>query len=121
MSAKLLLTLIIFLAMIALFSTQFTELGLETTSTGDLTNQANTNVSFISTGTSSLAPDLCDFHSDIPIFGAIVWGADCIANYIGYMFGLTTTTSNIQWLGILFFACAAAILYLAIGIIRGGK
>ncbi len=86
---------------------------------GGFTNQSNVNLTIISTGESIVNPNLCDYTGEIPIIGGLIWGADCIADYVGFIFGFIALQSDSPWLQAIFVGAIAVVIYLAIRILRG--
>ena len=117
-NTRALVSILIFLGILSVFS-----IGLivEGNRISGLTNQTNTNVTIISTGISDISQvQICDFHSDIPIFGGLIWGADCIADFVGYTFSYAGIQTGYIWLGVIFVALTLALVYIGVRVIRGG-
>lgn len=113
--SKTVFTMVLFLGLFIFFASSTILVAQNTQSFG---NQTNTNLTFVNTGINNNVK-LCDFQSDIPIFGGLVWGADCIADTVGTLFGYANTTSEVPLLGIILLAFTVTFLVIAIVIIRG--
>lgn len=84
---------------------------------GSYTNQTLINMSTVNTGLSNVK--VCDYHSDIPIFGGLIWGADCIGDGLSVLIGLSTASTDNLLLGAFFLACVTTLIVLTILILRG--
>lgn len=113
-----LFTIMVFLGILSYLSIQTAITGARLTG---LTNQTADNTSIITIGESDISSvQLCQFSSDIPIFGGLIWGATCIADFVGYTFSYAGIQTGYVWLGIIFVACSAALIYIGIRLLRGG-
>jgi CBS domain containing-hemolysin-like protein len=117
METMVIFSIVLFLSLLAFFSAQ---LFLSTTSPYNaFTNQSNNGTNIVTIGQDYNTIQLCDIHIDIPILGGLIWGADCIADYTGFLFGFATTTTGINWLTPIIIAMVGVLIYIGIRLIRG--
>lgn len=118
MSARVLLGLVLF---IVIFSAFMIELALSSNTYqqgGIFFNQSNANFTTSPTGLSNVK--LCDYSSDIPVLGSLIWGADCVADFTGFLFQFATLNSDNTLIAAVFLAVTVTIIFIAISLIRGG-
>lgn len=111
-----LFSIVLFLILVSFFSVSLLTIPPEQ----QFLNQSNTNLTIITTGSGLTQVNICNFHSDIPVFAQLIWGVDCIGDFIEYLYNIATVSSGIQWLGYIIIACIIAIIYLAVRLFRGG-
>lgn len=116
MAVKTIFTLVLFIVFVGIF---LAGLGIQvaTYQTGQYTNQTNVNMTSVNTGLANIK--VCNYHSDIPIIGGLIWGADCIGNGINILINLTTANSDNTLLGGIFLALVITIILIIIMILRG--
>jgi hypothetical protein len=116
MAVKTIFTLVLFLVFIGVFLVGF---GIQSASyqQGQYTNQSAVNMTSVNTGLANIK--VCDYHSDIPIFGGLIWGADCIGDGVNVLMGLATANSDNVILGSIFLAVVITIILVIIMILRG--
>jgi hypothetical protein len=116
MGVKTVFTIVLFVALLGgiLLGLGSSELQYQT---GTLTNQSNVNLTLVNTGLSNVR--VCDYHSDIPIIGGLIWGADCIGDTVGVMFSIASTTSDNILLGAIFTAIAITLILVGVMLLRG--
>src|SRR3989337_1070432 len=116
MSVSGVFSIVLFIILLSVLS-----LGLINTQlTTGITNQSNTNLTIITTGSGIQQVSICNYHSDIPIFGGIIWGADCIVDFASYIYSLFTINTGTAWLGAIIVACLIALAYMVARLFRGG-
>jgi len=81
------------------------------------TNQTLVNMTKVNTGLSNI--QVCDYKSDIPIIGNLIWGADCIGDGLSVLIGLSTASTDNLLLGTFFLACVVTLIVMTIMILRG--
>lgn len=81
------------------------------------TNQTLINMSTVNTGLSNV--QVCDYKSDIPIIGGLIWGADCIGDGLSVIIGMSTASTDNLFLGTFFLAAVVTLIVLTIMILRG--
>lgn len=118
---KILITLISFLGVLVVLGVNA---GQDLAISKGLTNQPNVNLTFLNatTGIAEIQPPICNFDAGaIPIIGGLIWGADCVAKYVGFMLGLMTLTFVDIWiLGLILGGVFVALGYVVMRLIRGG-
>lgn len=116
MAIKTVFSIVLFFGLLSLF---LVGLGINAISyqAGDYTNQTLINMTSVNTGLSNVK--VCDYHSDIPIFGGLIWGADCIGDGLSVLIGLSTANTDNLLLGTIFLACVITLIVLVIMILRG--
>lgn len=118
-SANIIITLVAFLGVITILGINA---GQDIAITQDLTNQTNANITFLNlTETGQINPPTCDFSIPIPILGGLIWGADCVAKYVGFYFGLMSISFSDAWIMfIIITPVLVALIYLVIReLVRG--
>lgn len=84
-------------------------------------NQSNENLSIITTGEGFTQLTLCDYDAgNIPILSGLIWGADCVADYVGFLFSFVFINTPIEWLAIIFLSIGSVVIYIAVKLLRGG-
>jgi hypothetical protein len=118
MAVKTVFSIVLFFALLGMF---LVGLGISAvnyqTVGGSYTNQTLINMTKINTGLSNV--QVCDYHSDIPIIGNLIWGADCIGDGLNVLIGLSTASTDNLLLGTFFLACVITLIILTIMILRG--
>ncbi len=95
-SSGIIITLLSFLGVITILGINA---GQDIVVTQGLTNQSNTNLTVVNlTDVGDLNPPVCNYEGDIPLLSEFIWGADCTAQYVGYVFGLLSITFSDQWI-----------------------
>jgi len=118
METMVIFSIVLFLTLLAFLGSQL--FLSTTTSYTTFTNQSNSNMSIVTIGSDFSTLQMCDIHIDIPILGGLIWGADCVADYVGFLFGFANTTTGINWLTPIIVAMIGVLIYIGIRLLRGG-
>ena len=119
METMVLFSVVLFLGLLAFFSSQ-----LFFTTTSDyssFTNQSNSNLTVITIGSDFTKAQLCDWHVGIIVVDQIVGGADCIADYVGFLFGFSSASTGINWLTPIIIAMIGVLIYIGIRLLKPGS
>ncbi len=118
MTAQQVMTAVVFLGFMAILSVGLT---IDTSKIGGLTNQSDDNLTILTTGTDVSQVRICDFvFGNIPVLTDFLWGVDCVADYVGYLFGFGSTSSEIGYLQLIIVAISMSAIYVGIRLFRGG-
>jgi hypothetical protein len=116
MAVKLIFSIVLFLSFLTILLIGFNQQQV-TYTPGSYVNSTNINMTMVNTGLASV--QICNYHSDIPILGGLIWGASCISDGISTLLGFATASTTIPWLGAIFLACVVSLIVIVVLILRG--
>ena|SRR3972149_8577690 len=115
--ARMIFSMFLFLGLLTLFAFALT---IDTTKLQGLTNTTNPNSSLIISGSGITEVQICQITQDPNLLDILSWGGNCIADLIGFFFGIGGISSTIGWLSIILACIIIAIAYIVVAkIIRG--
>jgi len=118
MTGRQIIAIVIFFGFLVLLSTGFQ---IETTKLSGLTNQSNENLTIFTQSSGITDISICDFDAgNVPLLSDFLWGMDCVADNVGFLFSFGGYNTTILWLQVLFVAFIMALVYVGVKVIRGG-
>ncbi len=118
MTGAQIIAITVFFGFLVLLSVGF---NLETGRLSALTNQSDGNLTFLNQSSGVSQVVICDFKlGEIPILTDFLWGVDCVAQNVGFLFSFGGFRTTIPWLQIIFAAIIMAIVFVGVKLLRGG-